>query len=619
MNKIKKIITLTSFLLSGQVFASDLLTVYKQALENDPTYQMARAQWLSDKENIAINRGTLLPQFDASANYGRYMDDLKGNDRNYYSQIDYTLALSQPIFNYSSWSKLQQAKAGVKSSAATYSNAAQDLIYRTSNAYLTILKNNDILRFTTAQKNADASLLEQTKQRFKVGLATITDVQNAQATYDNDVSLEITAKNNLDVAKEQLREITGVYNKSFALLVKNLPLVTPNPNSVEKWVAAAEKQNYSLIAAEYNLEAARENIKVQAGNGMPVVNATGSYGSSDVTNGAKSANMTEGNTGMVGLNLTLPVFRGGTTLAQIRQAQYGYQNASANLEYTHRAVVSQTSQAYLNVISGISSVKANKQAVISNQSALDSTKASYSVGVKTIVDVLVAESSLYQAQQNYAESQYSYLIQTLALKEQVGTLGFDDLKQINSWLQPETAEKPMVIKAGHKTKTNTVSALNPASTKSATQNSNSATTTTVQKNSMPTANPEKTKEQPVVNPTTVAAQSNSQGHKVENSSRTLTAAEQKIFRIDPHHYTVQIFAAHEPSELMDFVNKNNIKETIYTFQVKNGDEIWYDLVVGDFQSRFEAQALADKLSASIQGLQPWVRTYSNVQEAIKHS
>lgn len=590
MNKVKKIIVLASFyVLSNQVFGADLLMVYKQALENDPTFQMARAQWLSDKENIAITRGALLPAFDIGASYGRYMQDVKSQSSNqYYNQGAYSLTLTQPIFNFKSWSQLAQAKATVKSSAATYSNSAQDLIYRTASAYLNILQANDVLRFTTAQKMADASLLEQTKQRFNVGLSTITDVHNAQASYDNDVALEITAKNDLDVAKEQLREITGQYNESFALLSTKLPLVTPAPNNIENWVAAAEKQNYSLISVQYDLQAARENIKVQAGNGMPVIDATGSYSYSDggsnynsQWSGVSGDDQKIGE-GMVGVNLTFPVFRGGATIAQVHQAQYDYQKASASLEQTRRSVVSQTSQAYLGVISGIGSVKANKQAVISNQSSLDSTKASYSVGVNTIVDVLLAESALYEAQKNYAIAQYTYLTQTLALKQQVGTLGFDDLRKINSWLRPEKPEQPMVIKAGYTTKA-----------------------ATIQKTSI-TASTKKTEAQPA------AAKK-----QVASSSRSITAAEQKIFSINPNHYTIQLLAAHEANKLMDLVNKNNIKEPIYTFQTNSNGQIWYDLIVGDYQSLSEAKSTANKLSLKIEGLHPWIRTFASVQEAIK--
>lgn len=554
----------------SSAWAANLLTIYKQALANDPTFQIASAQWLSDKENISISRGALLPAFDVAANYGRYMQDMKSQSAtDYYNQGGYSLALTQPIFNFQAWSKLAQAKATVKSSAAIYSDAAQDLIYRTATAYLAVLQAADVLHFSIAQRTAAGSLLDQTRQRFKVGLSTITDVQQAQANYDSTISAEITAKNSLDITKEQLREITGQYNGSLAKLSANLPLLTPEPNSIERWVGAAEKQNYSLLAAEYNLQAARENIKVQVGNGSPVINAVGTY---NYSNAGTSSNLVAnqiGSTAMAGVNMSFPVFRGGSTIAQVQQAKYDYQKASAALEQTHRAVVSQTSQAFLGVISGISSVKAGKQSVISNTSALNSTKSSYSFGVKTIVDVLLAESSLYQAQKDYAVAQYAYLMQTLMLKKQAGTLGFEDLRKINSWLQSEgtehidrPAQQPiMIIKAGNKT---IMRAISP-----------------------------------------------------NISTKPKPSNNVNILKVNSQHYTIQLLAADNPSKVIAFVNQHNLEKPIYTFKVNNNGHTWYDLVVGEYETRNEAQIAARKLVKMLKGVHPWVRTYGSIQSAIR--
>lgn len=561
MKNIKFITFISAILFHTQIWAADLLTVYKQALMNDPTFQVASAQWLSDKENIAITRGALLPAFDVDASYGRFRQEFLGNTA-YYTQSAYTLTLTQPIFNFQAWAKLSQAKASVKSSAATYSDAAQNLIYRTATRYLDVLQAEDVLRFAGAQRKAVASLLDQTKQRFNVGLSTITDVQQAKANYDSSVSAEITAKNDLDIAKEQLREITGKYNKSLAALSANLPFLTPDPNNIGKWVAAAERQNYSLLAARYNLQAAHENIKVQVGSGIPVINALGQYDYSHVGGTSGSADIDTANQGfggiaaqsgseaMIGLNMTFPVFRGGSTIAQVQQARYDYQKASAALEQTHRTVVSQTSQAFLGVLSGISSVKAGKQSVISNASALDSTRSSYSVGVKTIVDVLLAESSLYQAQKDYAVAQYSYLTQTLALKLQAGTLGLNDLRSINSWLKTEQPDRPKVIKAGYVISTN--------------------------------ANNYK-----------------------------------EIFAINPHYYTIQLLADNNPNKLIAFVNKHNIEKPIYTFKVHKQGHIWYALTTGKYTTLSAAQSAKLTLMKHNKDIHPWIRTFSSIQSAIR--
>jgi outer membrane protein len=569
MRLVKSIVLISIGLFSSSILAVDLLMVYKQASVYDPTFQVASAQWLSEKENIAINRGALLPAFDIDANYGRVMQDLKSqNNRIYYNQGGYSLSLTQPIFNFQAWAKLAQAKANVKSAAASYADAAQNLIYRTATRYLAVLQAEDVLRFSIAQRKAAWSLLDQTKQRFNVGLSTVTDVQQAQANYDSAVSTEITAKNDLDVTKEQLREITGQYNKFLAPLGTKLPLLTPEPNNIEKWVAASERQNYSLVAALYNLQAARENIKVQAGNGFPVINAIGQYSYSNY--GSNSDIITSSSSGteaLAGVNTSFPLLRGGTTVAQIQQARCDYQKASASLAQTHSTVVSQTSQAFLGVISGISSVKAGRQSVISNQSALNSTRASYAVGVKTIVDVLMAESSLYQAQKDYAVSEYTYLTQMLALKQQAGTLGVDDLRKINSWLMEERAKSSMIIKPGY---------------------------------------------MKVSHPVKVA-------HSIKKGKRMLianTAMERKILSINPKHYTLQLLAADKPDKLMALVNQYKIARPVYTFKVNNNGHVWYDLIAGEYNTLDEAKWAERNLLKRTKNVHPWIRTFSSIQSAM---
>jgi len=278
----KIIISLSFILLARQALAIDLVGAYQQALVSDPTFQSARSQWFSDRELISINRAGLLPSFDINAQAGRYTVGNTNHEPSlnavphYYDNVGlYSLTLDQPIFNYNAWSQLKQAKSKVKSSAATFAAAAQDLIYRTSTAYLDVLRAADELRYTQAEKRALASQLERARERFKVGLETITYVEQAQASYDTQVAQEITDKNNLAIKKEQLREITGQYYKSYAELTRELPLVTPRPANINQWVRKAQQQNYDLLAARYNLQAAQENIKVQSSQRYPTLDVAG--------------------------------------------------------------------------------------------------------------------------------------------------------------------------------------------------------------------------------------------------------------------------------------------------------------------------------------------------------
>lgn len=329
---------------------------------------------------------------------------------------------------------MRQADAKVKQADATYGAALQDLIYRTTKAYFEVLQAEDNLHITQAQKKLLARQLDEAKQRFEVGLNTITDVYNAQAAYDKIVAQEITDQNEVNNKYEALRAITGQRYTLIAALNKKIPLIPPNPADIEKWVKAAEAQNLTLKASRFSMDAAREFIKVRAAGHLPTIDASGGYSR---TNGSSSiANAPGTNEGTnLGLTLKVPLYQGGMVNSQTRQAQYDFQTAAADMEINHQKVLAGTRQYYTSVLADISRIAADRIAVKSARSAYESNLAAYQVGTKTNVDVLSAQKELFDAQRKFAADQYTYLIDTIMLKQFAGTLNEADLLMINTWLK----------------------------------------------------------------------------------------------------------------------------------------------------------------------------------------
>lgn len=441
LRKVSIGIGLSILTISG--YAVDLMHVYQQALQSDPTFQGARATWQANQENLPQARAGLLPNLSATGNYQGNNTLKDGYPRTgtvsstFSNNTDgFTLTLTQPLFNYANWNAYKQANAIVKQASATFSAAQQDLMIRVSKAYFSILQAKDNLRFTQAEKAAIARQLDQAKQRYNVGLDAITSVYDAQASYDSIVAQEIAANNDLINRQEELREITGNVYNDLAGVTDNLPLITPQPENIDAWVEKAQKQNYALQATRYGATAAQENIKINAAGHMPTLNAVASFTNayaSKIDNGANNF-PSEANTSAVGLQVAVPIFAGGKVSSQTRQAQFTYQKALADMDATFRKTTDLTRQAYNSIIAGISKIKADKQAIVSAQSSLESTEAAFKVGTRTIVDVLLAQKNLYQAQRNYATDQYTYINNILTLKQQAGTLSPGDLQQINNWL-----------------------------------------------------------------------------------------------------------------------------------------------------------------------------------------
>ncbi|MFP2516175.1 outer membrane channel protein TolC [Buttiauxella agrestis] len=439
-------LSLTGFSAMSQ--AENLMQVYQQARVSNPDLRKSAADRDAAFEKINEARSPLLPQLGLGADY-EYTNGFNDSNGIDSSQTSGSLQLTQTIFDMSKWRALtlQEKSAGIQD--VTYQTDQQTLILNTATAYFNVLSAIDALSFTEAQKQAIYRQLDQTTQRFNVGLVAITDVQNARAQYDSVLADEVTARNNLDNSVETLRQVTGNYYPSLASLNVD-GFKTNKPDAVNNLLKEAEKRNLALLQARLSQDLAREQIRYAETGHMPTVGLTASTGVSDTTySGSKTTTSSQAyndsNIGQnkIGLNFSLPLYSGGSVTSQVKQAQYNFVGASEQLESAHRSVVQTVRSSFNNVNASISTINAYKQAVVSAQSSLDASEAGYSVGTRTIVDVLDATTTLYNAKQQLSSARYNYLINQLNIKAALGTLNEQDLVALNGTLGkpvPTTAE-----------------------------------------------------------------------------------------------------------------------------------------------------------------------------------
>lgn len=440
LNKI--IFTILLSILWQQSFAADLLEVFQQAVLSDPELHKSKHQRLAILQDIPIQRANLLPTANVTADTtenGLHSNSPTGipgvnvGDFHFFS-TSYTVSLSQPLFNYEAWASLQSAKATVKAANANYAASVQDLINRVTEAYFNVLLAEDDLTFIQAEKRSIYRQLDQVRQQYKVGLVAITGVYQAQASYDLVIAEEISAKNNINNAREDLRAITGVYYEELAPLKAGVPLFKPDPVNVDRWVKTSDLQNWTIQAARFNAEAAKENINIQQSGHFPTVNAVGRF--NRLKTGSQPGGKTNNRVHTYGVELNLPVFNGFGVTSSSTKAKFEYAASLDELDRTRRDVVNNTRQSYNNVIAGISKIKADRQAILSNESSLKSTEEAYKVGTQTVLDVLQAQQDLFDAQRIYSRDQYNFISATVDLKQSAGTLSIADIKEINKWLSP---------------------------------------------------------------------------------------------------------------------------------------------------------------------------------------
>ena len=441
----KKTLTfLIGLALSQSVFAENLVQVYEQAKDTNPDLRSSLAE--KDKAYSAISgsRASLLPQVGLSASYGVAHGRRDERGKNTKSGNLYQVALSQSIFNFSSWKALDISKKQATIADISYQYQGQTLILNTSVAYFNVLKCLDALSFIDAQKKAIGRQLDQTRQQHKVGLVAITDVQNAQANYDLTVAQQVNALNDLNNALEALRQVSGRFYSNLASVDTNT-FKTQEPTQITTLLKQSEKTNLNLLTMKLNQEIARDQIKMAYSGFMPTasleastnLNKADSYGNVNYERHAAGKRYSGDN--RIGVSVSLPLFSGGATVSQVQQAQQNFVSFSEKLESTNRSVINQVRSSYNNISSSISAIKAYQQAVVSAQSSLEATSSGYQVGTRTIVDVLNATTQLYSSKRNLSDAKYGYLTSLLQLKYSVGTLTADDLIYLNNMLGKEVS------------------------------------------------------------------------------------------------------------------------------------------------------------------------------------
>jgi outer membrane protein len=444
-------IGLTTLLLSTSLHALDLKEALERAEQYDATLRNAMAEYMAAEELYPQSRASLLPDVRAGAFYQRDDTSRENSTGTVVQDIDsnfttkgYDITLNQVIFNKALWDGMEQSEALVAQAAANYEVAKQDLITRVARAYFNVLGAQDNLAFTKAEKEAIGRQLEQSQERFNVGLIAITDVRESQASYDNAVANEIVAENTLRNNIEALRVLIGDPVENLAPLAEEFPLLYPDPNNINEWQGMALENNLNLKASRFALTAAKEAYESSQAGHYPTLNLSAShnFNSSDGSAFGGAFGGADNTDNTVGVQLAVPIYEGGGTSSRARAANAQVWAAQASVDQAIRTTVQQIRDAYLGVVASVSSVQAFKQALISAKTSVEATEAGFEAGTRTSVDVLLVQGRQYEAERNYARSRYDYLINLLELQRAAGSLTREYAWQINQWLaQPGTSSQ----------------------------------------------------------------------------------------------------------------------------------------------------------------------------------
>ncbi|MBK6999389.1 MAG: TolC family outer membrane protein [Rhodoferax sp.] len=421
----------------ASVQAQSLVELHAAARGYDAAYQSAKAQFDATLAKADQARAAILPTAGLGVSASRTSQEVLPGPERYYNAQSATLSASQPLYRPANWAGYAQGMKQITLAQAQLHAADQDLIVRISQAYFDVLASQDSLEFVKSQKTAVSEQLAQAKRNFEVGTSTITDSREAQARYDLVVAQELAAENDLRVKSLALDLLVGQTKVAPKPLKTPVDLSLVEPPDVEHWVALAREKNPLVQQADVALEVARlETRKANAAH-LPTLDLTGSYSAVNNT-GSSSSTLADSriNVANIGLNLNVPLFAGYSIQNRVKETLALEEKARADLEAAQRGVVQGVRTAFLGVQSGLGQVKALEAAAISSQSALDANKLGYQVGVRINIDVLNAQSQVFDTKAKLSKARYDVLVGGLKLRQASGTLNEEDLQTINRQLAP---------------------------------------------------------------------------------------------------------------------------------------------------------------------------------------
>lgn len=416
--------------------AQDLLQTWQAALASDPVYGAARAQYRASIEQLPQARAGLLPAVNAEV--GLTYEDTRAT-RNLSRRVQdsthapWELVLTQPLYDWSTWQRYEQAKLGVADAELTLQQAYQDLLLRVADTYFGILTAQDTLTATEGEKASVSAQLESAKRNFELGTATITDTYEAQARYDLLVAEELRQQQELTVLRGQLTQITGQPPEALAELPYSVPLPTPQPARQDDWSTQAESASLEVARAQLHTQIAQHGIQIARGGHYPTLSLRASSGNASNSNrniaGGRAADSS------VGLVLSVPIYAGGGISSQVTEKVQLEQKARNDYQAARRQSAQSARQYYTGVMAGLARIRALEAGEKSSRAAVEANQTGYEIGVRINLDVLNAQQQLYATQRDLAQARYNTLLDGLRLKAAGGILAETDLDTINQLLR----------------------------------------------------------------------------------------------------------------------------------------------------------------------------------------
>ena len=417
--------------------AEDLLTIYEQALQADPQLQSANVKVDIGAAQKGQALGQMLPQISASGNWSENRQTNKGERQtqsNSFKGTRYYVSLNQSLVDFAKFWEWRRASKVEDQYAAEAIEAHNQLMFNVVERYFNELEAEDQLYFAKTEKLAVQKQLEQVEKQYAKQMLKITDLYAVEARLDQIIAAEILAESKRVTAQQSLRELTGV-NPAELNKLRDVVDYQEIEGDLQQWVDMAQSQNPAISAKQIAIEAAQNNVTVQQSKFLPVADLQLNY--YDTNTGFQNISLggSTVQTEVAAINVTVPIFSGGTTTHQMFEAKHRLQLSRNDNESAIRAITKETSDAFLSANANARHIKAAQKALDSAGKSREAMERGFSYGVVTISDVIKAQQDEFSAKKDFSQAKYNYIKNRIRFMHAIGSIAEENLQEINGWLE----------------------------------------------------------------------------------------------------------------------------------------------------------------------------------------
>ena len=424
---------------SAKEYSADLMQLYRESRLEDPRVLAAYARTEAGKEHENEAFGSLLPQISANAGANR-IKQVNEQVNQIYNSENYSIGLSQVLYNKATWENYQKYKSMAKQALSEADEAQAEATVDLAQRYFAALAADDELELVQAERRATQKNLDRVSALYEKHYAMVTDVLDLKARVDSLAAQEVDARNQVRLSRAALSEIVGRPVTEKLSRVRNDVELKVSDESLESWVRLAQADNPSIKANLSALEAAEAGVRGGKGGHYPTLSLN--LSAQNTNEGYNNALAPKTDSYVAGVQLSVPIYSGGSTSARARGLYQDQRSAELQLEATRRQVAKETTNAYLTADSSVEKIRANRNALASaEQSSIASEKA-FTYGVVNAVDVLTSVQNEFKARRDLLKTQYDFITNLFILNRWAGKLSEESVDSVNVWLSNNSKTEP---------------------------------------------------------------------------------------------------------------------------------------------------------------------------------